>query len=102
LNLILDNIWFTDESHFHLDGYVNKQNMRIWGSENPNVVLEKSARPIYVTVWAAISTRGIIGPYFFENSKGIRSTVRQENYQQMIENFFVPKLKELTDEEFEN
>jgi hypothetical protein len=21
----LDNIWFTDESHFHLDGYVNKQ-----------------------------------------------------------------------------
>ncbi len=25
----LNNIWFTDESHFHLDGYVNKQNMRI-------------------------------------------------------------------------
>ncbi len=49
----------------HPNGYINKQNMRIWGSENPNLVLEKSAHSIYVTVWAAISYRGIIGSYFF-------------------------------------
>jgi len=39
---------------------------------------------------------------FFENSEGIRETVRQKNYQQMIENFFVPKSRELTGEEFKN
>jgi hypothetical protein len=33
------------------DKYVNKQNMRIWGSKNPNVVLEKAAHPAYVSFW---------------------------------------------------
>jgi len=33
-------IVFSDEAHFHLGGYVNKQNYRISGSENPHVVLE--------------------------------------------------------------
>ncbi len=40
----INKIWFTDESHFYLNGYVNKQNMRIWGTEKP-------AHPAYVTVW---------------------------------------------------
>jgi len=31
-------IVFSDEVHFHLVGYVHKQNCRIWGSENPHVV----------------------------------------------------------------
>ena len=26
-------IFFSDEAHFDLDGYVNKQNCRIWGTE---------------------------------------------------------------------
>ncbi|GBM65804.1 hypothetical protein AVEN_198510-1 [Araneus ventricosus] len=29
-------IRFTDEAHFHSDGFVNKQNWRFWGSENPH------------------------------------------------------------------
>jgi len=43
-------IIFSDEAHFHLDGYVNKQNCRIWGSENPHVVMEKPMHPQRVTV----------------------------------------------------
>ena len=27
-------ISFSNETHFHLSGYVNKQNCRIWGTEN--------------------------------------------------------------------
>jgi hypothetical protein len=98
----LNNIWFTDESRLNLNGYVNKENMRICGSENPNLVLEKSAHSAYATVWAAISHRGMIGSCFFENSQGIRETEQQENYRKMIENYFVPKLKELTGDEFEH
>jgi len=44
-------IIFSDEAHFHLGGYVNKQNCRIWGSENPHVVMEKPMHPQRVTVW---------------------------------------------------
>jgi hypothetical protein len=92
---LLNNIWFTDESHFYLDGHCNKQNMRIWGTEKPENIIEKSAHPQYVTVWCAISAHGLIGPYFFENSNEERITVNQLNYQNMVENYFVPKLRDL-------
>ena len=35
-------IIFSDEAHFDLGGYVNKQNCRIWGTENPHAYIEKS------------------------------------------------------------
>ena len=31
-------IIFSDEAHFDLDGYVNKQNCRICGTENPHAI----------------------------------------------------------------
>ncbi|CAH2089038.1 unnamed protein product [Euphydryas editha] len=31
----LGNILFSDETNFHIDGYVNKQNMRYWYPNNP-------------------------------------------------------------------
>ena len=34
-------IIFSDEAHFDLSGYVNKQNCRIWGTENPHAYIEK-------------------------------------------------------------
>ena len=34
-------IIMSDEAHFHLRGYVNKQNCRIWRSENPKMIIEK-------------------------------------------------------------
>jgi len=30
---------FSDKADFHLDGFVNRQNCRIWGSGNPHVSL---------------------------------------------------------------
>ena len=34
-------IIFLDEAHFDLGGYVNKQNYRIWGTENPQAYIKK-------------------------------------------------------------
>lgn len=31
----------SDEAHFHLNGYVNKQNCRYWGEQNPRQIHEK-------------------------------------------------------------
>ena len=41
----------SDEAHFHFEGYVNKQNCRIWGSETPKMMIEKPLYPQRVTVW---------------------------------------------------
>ncbi|GFY24058.1 hypothetical protein TNCV_1011111 [Trichonephila clavipes] len=43
-------ILFSDEAHFWLNGYVNKQNCRIWSEANPQVYVETPLRPEKLTV----------------------------------------------------
>ncbi|GFU31221.1 uncharacterized protein TNCV_1742181 [Trichonephila clavipes] len=59
-----------DEAHFWLNGYVNKQNCRIWSEANPHVYVETPLHPEKLTVWCALWAGGIIGPYFFKNDEG--------------------------------
>ncbi|PNF30633.1 hypothetical protein B7P43_G06195, partial [Cryptotermes secundus] len=56
---------FSDEAHFHLSGFVNKQNVRYWSATNPKEIYERPLRSSKVTVWSAISSCGITGPHFF-------------------------------------
>ncbi|GFW79381.1 hypothetical protein TNCV_2477881 [Trichonephila clavipes] len=63
-------ILFSDEAHFWLNGYVNKQNCRIWSEANPQVYVETLLHPEKPTVWCALWAGGIIGPYFFKNDEG--------------------------------
>ncbi|GFS95835.1 uncharacterized protein TNCV_2259131 [Trichonephila clavipes] len=60
-------ILFSDEAHFWLNGYVNKQNCRIWSEANPQVYVETPLHPEKLTVWCVLLAAGIIGPYFFKN-----------------------------------
>ena len=62
-------IIFSDEAYFDLGGYVNKQNFRIWGTENPHAHIEKPTHPKRITVWNGFSSRGIIGLFFFANEQ---------------------------------
>lgn len=62
-----EKIIFSDEAHFYLDGYVNKQNMRFWAKENPNYVQSKKAHPVRVTAWAAITRHAVYITTFTEN-----------------------------------
>ncbi|GFU79262.1 putative transposable element [Trichonephila clavipes] len=73
-------ILFSDEAYFWLKGYVNKQNCRIWSEANPQVYLETPLHPEKLTVWCALWSGGIIGPYFFKNEDhnvtvNVRATV---------------------------
>lgn len=90
-----NKIIFSDEAHFHLDGFVNRQNCRIWGSENPRVIVEKQMHPQRVTVWCGFWAGGIIGPFFFENAADQAITVNGARYRDMIIQFFVPKLQDM-------
>ncbi|GFW76410.1 uncharacterized protein TNCV_1581891 [Trichonephila clavipes] len=47
-------ILFSDEAHFWLNGYVNKQNCRIWSEANPQVYVEIPLHPEKLTVWCAL------------------------------------------------
>lgn len=87
----VQNLFMSDEAEFHLDGSVNKQNCRYWSAENPYVVEERDTYSPHVNVWCAVSTKGIIGPYFFEDQTGTL-TVNADRYCAMISSFFVPNL----------
>ncbi|GFU75578.1 uncharacterized protein TNCV_2862931 [Trichonephila clavipes] len=85
-------ILFSDEAHFWLNGYVNKQNCRIWSEANPQVYVETPLHPEKLTVWCALWAGGIIGPYIFKNDEGHNVTVNGDRYRAMITNFFIPEL----------
>ncbi|GFX88059.1 putative DD41D transposase [Trichonephila clavipes] len=95
INVVPDfhkRILFSDEAHFWLNGYVNKQNCRIWSESNPQVYVETPLHPEKLMVWCALWAGGIIGPYFFKNDEGHNVTVNGNWYRAMITNFFIPEL----------
>ncbi|GFV86166.1 hypothetical protein TNCV_671631 [Trichonephila clavipes] len=53
-------ILFSDEAQFWLNGYVNKQNCRIWSEANPQVYVETPLHPEKLTVWCALWAGGIL------------------------------------------
>ncbi|GFT77659.1 putative transposable element [Trichonephila clavipes] len=57
---ISDIVRHSDEAHFWLNGYVNKQNCRIWSEANPQVSVETPLHPEKLTVWCASWAGGIL------------------------------------------
>ncbi|GFX92159.1 uncharacterized protein TNCV_1740791 [Trichonephila clavipes] len=51
---------FSDEAHFWLNGYVNKQNCRIWSEANPQVYVETPLHPEKLTIWCSLWAGGIL------------------------------------------
>ncbi|GFW75616.1 uncharacterized protein TNCV_4427991 [Trichonephila clavipes] len=80
-------ILFSDEAHFWLNGYVNKQNCRIWSEANPQVYVETPLHPEKLTG----TLYGLVES-FFKNDEGHNVTVNGDRYRAMITNFFIPEL----------
>lgn len=83
--------FMSDEANFYLDGTVVKQNCRIWGTENPGYTVSHDPYAPHVTVWCAVSSGAVIGPFFFQEG-GATVTVTAARYLAMLEEFFVPEL----------
>ncbi|GFT69838.1 uncharacterized protein TNCV_3914471 [Trichonephila clavipes] len=89
LDLMLRSIrWYNDEAHFWLNGYVNKQNCRIWSEANPQVYVETPLHPENLLFGALY---GLVES-FFKNDEGLNVTVNGDRYRAMITNFFIPEL----------
>jgi hypothetical protein len=86
----LRKIMFSDEATFHVTGKVNKQNVRIWGSEHPHVTVGHIRDSPKVNVWCCLLHDRLIGPFFFAEA-----TVTSKNYLDMLKNFVYSQLQEL-------
>jgi hypothetical protein len=60
----LTKVFFSDEAWFHLDGYVNSQNLRFWSTTNPHVIHEHPLHPVKLGVWAAMNSQRIFVLFF--------------------------------------
>ena len=76
-----NKIVFSGGAYFWLNGYVNKQNYRFWGTENTIFQYHHTLYPEKVTLWAALSVKGIY-LYFFD------STVTGNSYKELLETKF--------------
>jgi hypothetical protein len=85
-----ENIFFSDEATFHLNGLVNKHNVRYWSESNPFIQIETVMRSPKVNVWCAMSCNRLIGPFFFEGD-----TVDGPKYLSMLQEFFIPEVRKL-------
>jgi hypothetical protein len=89
-NEFLRKIVFFDEATFHVSGKVNKQNVRIWGSEHPRATVEHITDSLRVNEWCCLLHDRLIGPFFFAEV-----TVISSIYLNMLENFVYPQLQDL-------
>lgn len=90
---LFNNMLFSDEAHFHINGYTNKQNCRYWSCENPNCKSEKPLHSHKVTVWAAMSAHGIIGPRFLRTAEVARLLLLRSDMWAIIKDIFTSELQ---------
>ena len=77
--------------HFEFSGYLFKRNCRSRSTENSHAYIEKATHPKRVTVWCGFCSRGIIGPFFFENEQGEAVTVNDDRYRTILNEVFFHK-----------
>jgi hypothetical protein len=60
--------FFSDETWFHLQRYINTQNNHCWSPQNAHPSHKVLLHPVKVGVWCAVSARGIVVPLFLNET----------------------------------
>ncbi|PNF37781.1 hypothetical protein B7P43_G10765 [Cryptotermes secundus] len=76
-----------------MNGTVNLHNCVYWASVNPHVPVGKEVNLPGVNVWCGLSSRSLIGPFFFEG------TVTSQVYLDMLQISIFPTIRELFGDE---
>ena len=85
----INTVLMTDEAHFHLSGYVNRQDYRYWARENPQELISVLSTVKDLTVCCGIALFGVLGPYFFEDNEGAAVIVISEHYVAVNQSYVV-------------
>jgi hypothetical protein len=80
--------FFTNEAWFHLYGYFNSHNSRVWSATNPYEIKDTTLHDQKVGVWCVILRNRIIGPIFFSD------TINSKPYSKVIFYLFIGPFKE--------
>jgi hypothetical protein len=62
-------IGLSDTAHFHLSGYVNRQNFNYWSEENVWQLYECPLHSEYVRIWCCVGSYGVMSPYCCEQDR---------------------------------
>lgn len=84
-NIRRDKIFFSDECAVYAEGHDIR--LRFWSKEKPHFWEQVRQHPPQVMIWAAMSGRHLIGPFFLTGS------VTAENYMNMLRTQFIPALE---------
>ncbi|GFW51437.1 uncharacterized protein TNCV_4211151 [Trichonephila clavipes] len=76
-------ILFSDEAHFLLNGYVNKQNCRNWSEANPQVYVET---PGYVKSLVYVDKPQTLD-HLEDNIRRVIADIRPQMLEKVIENW---------------
>ena len=86
----LTQVCFSDEATFLVSGKLNTHNVRIWGSEHPNVTKELQQDSPKVNVWCGIMVNQIIGPFLI-----IEISISADVYRDCLTIYVAPQLDDL-------
>lgn len=82
-----NNIVFSDEASFHVNGQVNLHNSFYYAADNPHLTTEKPMKSPAVTFWVMISYQHGL------THRVIYDTVNSENYASILEETVVPFIR---------
>ncbi|CAH8519229.1 unnamed protein product, partial [Dicrocoelium dendriticum] len=82
--LDVHSIMFTDEAIFRLHG---TQKRHVWATNNPRqCIASRVQHGTQVMAWAGLTSRTIIGPFFFSQN------VTASSYKEMLQTWVIPRL----------
>lgn len=91
----MKRLLMSDEAHFHVPRYVNEQNCSHWAPHNPHELYQRPPPSAKLTMWCAVPSYCMIGPYFFENVEGRTVSVNARRYKVMLETFLRNEVRPL-------
>jgi len=90
---VISTLLMTDEAHFHLSRYANKQNYRYSAPENPQELHQCPLKAKDYLSGVGSHLLEFLALNFFEDNEGAAVTVTSERYVAMLRNFCEPELR---------
>ena len=82
-----DKLLFSDECSVHAEGHSRSKQIFFWSKQNPFFSDQIRQHPLQVMIFAAMSSKHLIGPFFLEGG------VTAEAYINMLRNELLPELE---------